>query len=260
VNYRDVAAHAYAAGFRGDALVMAVAIAKRESAGPGPVESADFDAGAIGDKNNPRQGCNSWGLMQINVCPDGNNRGIAWRENPRLLLDPATNMRAAFEMSRGGTDWYPWMGYRSGIVSPDIAGVRKALAGLDVAQLQPGSSTSSAQLAGISVPNPLGGLEALGTVANFFAMLAKPETWRRVLLFGAGIVLTWGGAMIVLTDSAAGAALGSRARRLARATAPTAKRSTSSTSSTSSGGIVAAERARAQLTNIGPDDPGDAAP
>lgn len=215
------------------------------------MESANFNAGAIGDQNNPRTGCNSWGLMQINVCPDGNNRGIPWRENPRTLLDPATNMRAAFEMSRGGTDWYPWMGYRSGIVSPDVAAVRQALAGLDVAQLTPGSSTATANLAGIDLPNPLGGLEALGTVANFFAMLAKPETWRRVALFAAGVALTWGGWALVLTDSAAGAALGTRARRLARSTSSTRA------SSTSSGGIVTQEQAR-WASNVPTDtDPGD---
>jgi hypothetical protein len=240
VNYRDVAAHAYAAGFRGDALVMAVAIAKRESAGPGPVESAVFNAGAIGDQDNPRRGCNSWGLMQINVCPDGNNRGIAWRENPRTLLDPATNMRAAFEMSRGGTDWYPWMGYRSGIVSPDVTAVRQALAGLDVAALTPGAA--GATLAGVSIPNPVAGLDALGTVANFFAVLAKWDTWRRVLLAGAGVGLLWGGWTLVLTDSAVASALGTRARRYARTTARRA------------------DKPAAAVSNIPADPPGDAAP
>ena len=98
----DVARYAYSAGFRGENLVNAVGIAKRESG---------WNAGAY----NPNASTNdlSFGLMQINMLGDlGPARlkqfGISKNED---LYDPAINMKAAFKLS-GGKDFHAWGGYK----------------------------------------------------------------------------------------------------------------------------------------------------
>jgi hypothetical protein len=98
----DVARYAYNAGFRGENLVKAVAIAYRESR---------WNAGSY----NPNAATKdlSFGLMQINMIDNlGPSRrtqfGISSNEE---LYDPAVNMRAAFKMS-GGTDFYAWGSYK----------------------------------------------------------------------------------------------------------------------------------------------------
>ncbi len=76
------------AGFTPDQAVTWTAIAMAES-------------GGNADAHNPR-GEDSWGLWQINVDPDV-------RDNPwGDLTDPVNNARAAYEISRGGTDMRPW--------------------------------------------------------------------------------------------------------------------------------------------------------
>jgi hypothetical protein len=98
----DVARYAYNAGFRGENLVKAVAIAYRESR---------WNAGSY----NPNASTKdlSYGLMQINMIGAlGPSRlkqfGLSSNEE---LYDPAINMKAAFQMS-GGKDFYAWGPYK----------------------------------------------------------------------------------------------------------------------------------------------------
>lgn len=85
---QQIAQIAYQAGFRGQALINAVAIALAESGGrPGA--------------RNPN-GEDSRGLWQINVAP--NVRKNKWGN----LYDPVVNARAAFEISGGGENFQPW--------------------------------------------------------------------------------------------------------------------------------------------------------
>jgi cell wall-associated NlpC family hydrolase len=76
------------AGFTPDQAVTWTAIALAES-------------GGNTEAHNPH-GEDSWGLWQVNVDPDV--RDNAWGN----LSDPAANARAAYEISRGGTDMRPW--------------------------------------------------------------------------------------------------------------------------------------------------------
>lgn len=98
----DVARYAYNAGFRGENLVKAVAIAYRESR---------WNAGSYNPDASTKD--LSYGLMQINMIGAlGPSRleqfGLSKNEE---LYDPATNMRAAFQMS-GGKDFYAWGAYK----------------------------------------------------------------------------------------------------------------------------------------------------
>ena len=87
------------AGFKGEALRKAWAVAMRESGGrPGAYNGN----AATGDK--------SYGLFQINMIGSlGANRlkqfGLSSYDQ---LLDPNTNAQAAFRMSKGGTSWGAW--------------------------------------------------------------------------------------------------------------------------------------------------------
>lgn len=87
----EIAWYAYQAGFRGEALATAVAVALAESGGW---------TGA----HNPN-GEDSRGLWQINVAP--NVRRNTWGD----LFDPAANARAAFAVSGGGKNFNPWTTY-----------------------------------------------------------------------------------------------------------------------------------------------------
>lgn len=92
-----------AAGFRGEALRTAWAVAMAESGG----NPRAF---------NPRGRDLSYGLFQINMLgamgPDRRQRfGLSSNED---LYDPATNARVAFAISRGGTDWSPWTTFTGG--------------------------------------------------------------------------------------------------------------------------------------------------
>lgn len=96
LSANQIARYAYDAGFRGKALTDAIAIALAESRG------------------NPRAhnpvGEDSRGLWQINV-----NQSTSWGRD-RLarygnLYDPATNAKAAFDISSKGTNFRPWTTY-----------------------------------------------------------------------------------------------------------------------------------------------------
>jgi cell wall-associated NlpC family hydrolase len=76
------------AGFTPDQAVTWTAIALAES-------------GGNSEAHNPH-GEDSWGLWQVNIDP--NVRDNPWGN----LGDPAANARAAYEISRGGTDMRPW--------------------------------------------------------------------------------------------------------------------------------------------------------
>lgn len=88
------------AGFKGEALKIAYAIAMAESGG---------NARAYNGKGPD----NSYGLFQINML---GNMGPARRKQYGLssnddLFDPLTNAKVAFKLSNGGKNWQPWATY-----------------------------------------------------------------------------------------------------------------------------------------------------
>jgi len=88
-----------AAGFKGEALKTAWAIAKRESGGRPEAYNPDRSTGD-----------DSYGLFQINMLGDlGPSRRKSYGlKSNKDLLDPATNARVAYAMSKGGTDFGAW--------------------------------------------------------------------------------------------------------------------------------------------------------
>lgn len=104
------------AGFSGDNLAIAVAVAKAESGG---------NPAAIGDYDLPHAGCRSYGLWQINSCPDRDTSGP--RADTAALLTPAGNAAAAYAIS-GGSNWHPWTTYNTGAYLVYLPGVKAAIA------------------------------------------------------------------------------------------------------------------------------------
>ncbi len=87
------------AGFKGPELKTAFGIAMRESGGNPRAFNPDR---STGDQ--------SYGLFQINMLGNmGPSRRKAFGiQSDQQLLDPLTNARAAYKLSKGGTDFGPW--------------------------------------------------------------------------------------------------------------------------------------------------------
>lgn len=93
------------AGFTGNGLKMAYAIAMAESGG-----------NAKAHNGNSGTGDNSYGLFQINMLgamgPERRRQyGLSSNDS---LFDPLTNAKVAFKMSGGGAHWGPWSTYGNG--------------------------------------------------------------------------------------------------------------------------------------------------
>lgn len=123
----------YNAGFRGEALKKAWAIATRESGGR---------ANALND--NTGTGDLSYGLFQINML---GRLGPARRAQYGLrsnedLFDPTVNAKVAYQMSKGGTDFGAWgLGPNAYKGAPARAKERY----LELIKQYPGSKVSVAQ-------------------------------------------------------------------------------------------------------------------
>lgn len=127
------------AGFTGNGLKMAYAIAMAESGGSAKAYNGNANTG---DK--------SYGLFQINMLgamgPERLRQyGLASNNS---LFDPLTNAKVAYKMSHGGTSWGPWSTYGSGAYkqyyggtfNPDTGGAAGGVAGSSGSSSSGGSS------------------------------------------------------------------------------------------------------------------------
>jgi cell wall-associated NlpC family hydrolase len=156
-----VAQHARAAGFSGDALVTAVAIAKAESG---------WNATAVGDTTlvSAKWGP-SIGLWQVRSLNEQQGTG---RERDQIaLFDPSFNARSAYSISRGGTYWKPWSVYTSGAYRKHLAAARSAASDPVVAATPTTTPSLGAQpvqglqLGGPALPITVGGAPVAGSLA-----------------------------------------------------------------------------------------------
>jgi hypothetical protein len=115
LSAEQIAEHAYKAGFRGQSLTTAVAVAMAESSG-----NTNAHNGVPPD--------NSYGLWQVNMI---GSLGPARRNEFGLksddqLFNPDKNAHAAYEISNHGTDFGPWSTYTDGAYKDHLAAARKA--------------------------------------------------------------------------------------------------------------------------------------
>jgi hypothetical protein len=91
----------HAVGFRGQALVKAWAVAKKESNGR-----------PLAFNGNVKTGDNSYGIFQINMLgmlKEGRQDKFGLNFNSELL-NPVINAQVAYHMSAGGKNWSAWHG------------------------------------------------------------------------------------------------------------------------------------------------------
>jgi hypothetical protein len=124
----QVARHAHDAGFRGQDLTIAVAVALAESGGDPRAHNAT-----------PPD--NSYGLWQVNML---GSLGPARRdefglESNRELFDPAVNARAANKISGDGQSWTPWTTYTSGAYKRHLDEARRGVEAMKRGGSQGGS-------------------------------------------------------------------------------------------------------------------------
>jgi lysozyme-like protein/D-alanyl-D-alanine carboxypeptidase-like protein len=104
LSANQIADHAYRAGFRGQALTIAVAVALAESGGrtdvPGDTALTDSTWGP------------SIGLWQIRSL--WTDKGTGRQRDEKANLDPATNARHAYQISGHGRSFQPWSTYTNG--------------------------------------------------------------------------------------------------------------------------------------------------
>ncbi len=118
ISDEAIAEHAYAAGFRGPALVTAVAVALAESRGvlddPGDEHLEDSKWGP------------SIGLWQIRSLKA--EYGTGKTRDEKANEDPATNARHAYQISDHGRDFSPWSAYKFNRHLPFMGRARAAVA------------------------------------------------------------------------------------------------------------------------------------
>jgi hypothetical protein len=111
-----IARHAHDAGFRGQDLTIAVAVALAESSGDPRAHNAT-----------PPD--DSYGLWQINMLGamgPARRREFGLASN-RELFDPAENARAANKISGDGRSWTPWSTYTNGAYKRHLDEARRGV-------------------------------------------------------------------------------------------------------------------------------------
>ena len=120
VGTESIAQAAYDAGFRGDNLVTATAVALAESSGnPG----ATGDTSLANAKWGPSVGL--WQVRTLNAAPGGDFRNESF-----LRSGIGNQAAAAFNISGGGSNFRPWSVYTSGAYRKFLGQARGAVGGL----------------------------------------------------------------------------------------------------------------------------------
>lgn len=120
INTKQALALCYEAGFRGRGLTKAVCVMNAESA---RYTRAYY--------TNPSYSVDR-GLFQINSVHANDpifTSDTSYATIPEAIFDVRNNVAYAFKLSKGGTDWSPWMAYKSGkwrVFLPTVLAVKAA--------------------------------------------------------------------------------------------------------------------------------------
>ncbi len=159
----QIAFVAKGAGFSGDSLVTAVAIALAESSG---------NADAVGDVAlqtgtwGPSVGL--WQIRSLNV-----QKNTGGQRDEVANHNPATNAKNAFAISSSGTNFHPWSTFGSGAYLAHIGAARTGAGAPNANGIPAGLNTSG------SAPVSGGGI-------NPFTALLNGSLWLRIAAFIVG--------------------------------------------------------------------------
>ncbi len=136
LSAQQIADFAKAAGFTGDALKIAVAVAFAESSGNPSARNPKTGVDRLGSYYR--------GLWQIST--------VHKQYSDATCYDPLGNAKAAYNISGGGTNWKPWEAYTNGAYKQYLA---KAGAAADLSIAVGGSAGSLTNVVGdINYPVP----------------------------------------------------------------------------------------------------------
>lgn len=198
----QIAGYARAAGFTGEGLVKAVAVALAESGGRTDAVGTNTDRWRSKDR----------GLWQIN---DHWHPDVSTAE----AFNPSTAAAHAFRISKGGKDWSPWSTWpvaASGQMgrarlaankagSTPAPNVRPAGNDLDNPLLLAVPPLALADILGAEVANPLDAAKAaIGLAVKTGAWVSDSHNWFRVALVIGGGVATLAGIAMLARSGAAG--------------------------------------------------------
>lgn len=182
----QIAGYAKGAGFRGNEVAIATAIAIAESSGN---THAHNDTFVTGD--------NSYGLWQINMI---GGLGPARRAHFKLnkneeLFDPATNARVAYALYKARGNWFDWSAYTNGKYLLHLV---RGHAAAKVAD--PNMDT----LLPDSIDEKVGGaITTVQTAEKIVAFLTDKANWLRVAMFAGGSILVWVAMLAYVKDTQA---------------------------------------------------------
>lgn len=202
----QIAGYASRAGFKGDALTKAVAIALAESGGR---SDARGDVALQDSTWGP-----SLGLWQVRSLRA--QTGTGRERDATRLTDPAFNAAAAWSISNHGKNFGPWTTYTNGAYLANMGKAAKAAGepstwdrvagagtglifgvGGAVAGAVTGKTNPVDSVGGVvtdAAGGVMGGLDAVG---GFFGALGQRGTWVRVLQVVGGAGLVVAGVVIV---------------------------------------------------------------
>src|SRR3954469_24116852 len=114
LSREQVASYAKGAGFTGDDVAIAVAVALAES-------------GGRTEAHNATPPDDSYGLWQVNMLGSlgPERRAAVDLVSDAELFDPAVTARAAWSISRHGGSWRPWSTYTGGAYRDHLAAARE---------------------------------------------------------------------------------------------------------------------------------------
>lgn len=188
------------AGFTGESLVTAIAIALAESGGNPQAINHNRDKNQTTDR----------GLWQINNY---------WHKevSDAVAYDPTQAAAAVYAISRQGSNWSAWSSFKSGAYLLYVSRAKAAVA-LDVnVKPQPPSGTydesgnpvdttggyknpdtTVPDIHNVTIPNPL---DWVAPMSNVLGWLTNADNWRKIGLVVAGAIAILVGFAVIRADS-----------------------------------------------------------
>lgn len=184
----QVVAVCQAGGFSGSGLVGATALVFAESGGNTEAVHVNADTWHSVDR----------GLFQFNS---------HWHPEVTNPFDPVASAKRACDLSHNGANFSGWSTAKNGALNAQLGRATRAVkaAGVNVSGpgggigsviggvlAGPGGAAAGGAIGsgGVSIPNPLSGLEAIGAaVAAAAAWIGDPHNTVRILEVGAGLAI-----------------------------------------------------------------------